>query len=135
MGSVVASHLVLRVAVQIITARGSTIASLSSIRFGSAYAPLCPRNSLTLTTICFVPSCVGAEILFAVSVLHRPLLPVLRGMKCGLLLMGLADRMLIATVQVMLIARFISCTNNLRTCSVTGLQAVLCVINFVEALV
>ncbi len=36
---------------------------------------------------------------------------------------------------VMLVSRFVSCTNNLRTCTITGFQAVLCVLNFVEALI
>eukprot|EP00462_Mataza_sp_D1_P022674 CAMPEP_0175131226 /NCGR_PEP_ID=MMETSP0087-20121206/6427_1 /TAXON_ID=136419 /ORGANISM="Unknown Unknown, Strain D1" /LENGTH=310 /DNA_ID=CAMNT_0016413497 /DNA_START=16 /DNA_END=948 /DNA_ORIENTATION=- len=36
---------------------------------------------------------------------------------------------------VLLVARFISCTHNLRQCSVSGGQAAMCVINFVEALV
>jgi len=36
---------------------------------------------------------------------------------------------------VLLICRFISCTRNLRMCSISGLQAALCIINFIEALV
>jgi hypothetical protein len=36
---------------------------------------------------------------------------------------------------VALIARFISCTNNLKGCSVSGLQAVLCILNFIEAII
>ncbi len=85
---------------------------------------------------------LSAEILSVVLVLHRPLLPVLCGMQfdceCWFWpeVVTVVDGMDVCVcVQVMLIARFVSCTNNLRTCSVTGLQAVLCVINFVEALV
>jgi len=36
---------------------------------------------------------------------------------------------------VLLISRFISCTNNIKTCSVTGVGAALCVVNFIEALI
>jgi hypothetical protein len=36
---------------------------------------------------------------------------------------------------VLLVARFISCTNHLKSCSIGGGQAALCIINFVEALV
>jgi len=36
---------------------------------------------------------------------------------------------------VMLVARFVSCTNNLRQCTITGVHAALCVVNFVEALI
>ena len=35
----------------------------------------------------------------------------------------------------LLVARFISCTNNMRQCPITPLQTALCIINFVEALV
>ena len=35
----------------------------------------------------------------------------------------------------LLVARFISCTHNMRLCPVTPLQTALCIINFVEALV
>ena len=36
---------------------------------------------------------------------------------------------------VVLVLRFISCTNNLKQCSISTFQAVLCVLHFVEALV
>jgi len=36
---------------------------------------------------------------------------------------------------VLLVSRFISCTQHMRQCSVTGAYIVLCVINFIEALV
>lgn len=36
---------------------------------------------------------------------------------------------------VLLVARFISCSNNMRQCTVSGGYAALCIINFVEALV
>jgi len=36
---------------------------------------------------------------------------------------------------VLLVSRFISCTNNLRQCSISGLETALCVVNFVEALI
>lgn len=35
----------------------------------------------------------------------------------------------------LLVARFISCTNHLSSCTISGAQAVLCVLNFVEAVV
>jgi hypothetical protein len=35
----------------------------------------------------------------------------------------------------LLVARFISCTNNLKQCTISGLQAVLCVLNFIEAII
>jgi len=36
---------------------------------------------------------------------------------------------------VLLIARFISCTNNIRQCTITGVQVALCVVTFIEALI
>lgn len=36
---------------------------------------------------------------------------------------------------VLLVARFVSCTHNIRQCSLTGIEAGLCIVNFVEALV
>jgi len=36
---------------------------------------------------------------------------------------------------ILLVCRFVSCTRNLRMCSVSGLEAALCIINFIEALV
>jgi len=36
---------------------------------------------------------------------------------------------------VLLVGRFISCTNSVKTCSVTGIGAALCVLNFIEALI
>jgi len=36
---------------------------------------------------------------------------------------------------VLLIGRFVSCTNNLRTCTVSGVHVALCVINFIEAVI
>lgn len=36
---------------------------------------------------------------------------------------------------VLLVARFISCTNNLRKCSLSTVQTALCIINFIEAVI
>lgn len=35
----------------------------------------------------------------------------------------------------MLVGRFLSCTNHLKSCPVTGFQAALCIIHFIEAIV
>jgi len=36
---------------------------------------------------------------------------------------------------VLLVSRFISCTRNVRMCTVSGISAVFCIINFIEALI
>lgn len=36
---------------------------------------------------------------------------------------------------ILLVARFISCTNNLKACSLSGLQAVAAIANFIEAVI
>lgn len=35
----------------------------------------------------------------------------------------------------LLVSRFISCTNNLKQCNIAGMHAVLCILNFIEAII
>ena len=66
---------------------------------------------------------------------HLPLVAIARACYRYFLLFLLYTALCCCYAGTLLVARFISCTNNMRLCPITPLQTALCIINFVEALV